>query len=563
MKSVTSLKLALLSLAGMTAMTAWTFGAQNPPSAISEQARQSKDDLIKTELAELQRLTGAKVDFCEAPETKPPVRHRRKIYDLTTRSSAQDDTIIDRLFGTNASPSISDARLPLGTPLEYRSARGVLDVTLTIKEDRVQVGKYQINVASYNGEYAGPVLRVKPGDLVRVKLVNGLDDEVTNLHFHGLEVTPKGSGDNMMISVSQGAAHQYEFRIPATHRPGVYWYHSHMHLIAEDQVFDGLSGTLIIDPPGGRDFPQLREQLMVLKNFQASPSGESYKPDKTYRRDLRTINGQLMPRIEMRPGETQLWRFTNQAANLIYRITLKGHKFRVVARDGTPLPAEIVTDEIIIGSAGRVDVLVDAGDPGEYILVDERTFTGPQGNEFRAQNIGLVVVSGPQSRPAPPFVASRPSEDLANVRIDKQRLVVFTEDDDARHYFVNGRSFDHARIDTRVPLGNIEEWTIRNSSDELHVFHIHQVTFQVMEVNGVKQPNEGRLDSVIVPMWGEVKIRMRFDNPVIVGQFMYHCHILEHEDRGMMANIEVYDPKALAATTSPPLHKASMKGQAR
>lgn len=558
-----STKNAFCALAAVSVIAAWTFGYAAPPSEAMDRARRSKDELVKTELAELERITGAKADFCEAPEVKQPVRHRRGIYDLGTRASAQDDTIIDRLFGTNASPSISDAKQALGMPLEYRSARGVLDVTLTIKEDRIQVGKYQINVASYNGEYAGPVLRVRPGDLVRVRLVNGLEDEVTNLHFHGLEVTPKGSGDNMMITVSQGASHQYEFRIPSTHRPGVYWYHSHMHLLSEDQVFDGLSGTLIIEPSSGTEFPNIRERLMVLKNFQASPSGDAYKPDKTYRRDLRTINGQLMPRIEMRPGETQLWRFTNQAANLIYRITLKGHKFRVVARDGSPLPAEIVTDEIIIPSAGRVDVLVDAGAPGEYILVDERTFTGPQGNEFRAQNIGLVTVAGPQSKPAPPYVSSKPLDDLANVRIDKQRLVVFTEDDDARHYFVNGRSFDHARVDTRVPLGNIEEWTIRNSSDELHVFHIHQVTFQVMEINGVKQPFDGHLDSVIVPMWGEVKLRMRFDNPVIVGHFMYHCHILEHEDRGMMATIEVYDPRLPAASKTIGLHKTSMNGQSQ
>ena len=490
---------------------------------------------------------GSKLLLCTAPEEekKRPSHHARKNYDLTRMSRAQQDTLLDSLFGTNASPSPSDAVEPLTTPLTYSSKNGLLDVDLTLEEERIQAGKYQLNVASYNKEYAGPVLRVRPGDLLRVRFHNK-GDEPTNLHFHGLEVTPLGAGDNMMVVVSPNKDHVYEFRIPKTHRPGTFWYHSHMHYLAEDQLFDGMSGMLIIDPPAGRVFPELRERLMVLKNFQLSPSGDAYRVEKTYWRDIRSINGQFMPRIDIRPGETQLWRFSNEAANLIYRLTLKGLRFRVVARDGYPVPEEIVTDELIIPSASRADVLVDGGDPGNYVLVDEKTFTGPQGNVFRAQNLALINVAGAPMTPRPKFRSAQPLADLTAAKIDARRTIVFSEDDAARHYFVNGREFDHARVDTRVPLGNTEEWTIRNSSDELHVFHIHQVNFQVMEINGVPQRFEGRLDTVIVPMWGEVKIRMKFDNPVIVGRFMYHCHILEHEDKGMMANIEVYDPNAPA-----------------
>ncbi len=95
-----------------------------------------------------------------------------------------------------------------------------------------------------------------------------------------------------------------------------------------------------------------------------------------------------------------------------------------------------------------------------------------------------------------------------------------------------------------MPLGSIEEWTIRNASEELHVFHIHQLPFQVVSLNGKPLPFQGLQDTIDVPIHGEVKIRMAFTDPVIVGRFMYHCHILEHEDKGMMAQIEVYDPKA-------------------
>ena len=101
------------------------------------------------------------------------------------------------------------------------------------------------------------------------------------------------------------------------------------------------------------------------------------------------------------------------------------------------------------------------------------------------------------------------------------------------------------RVDTRVPLGNIEQWTIRNESDEMHVFHIHQVNFQVMAINGQAQVFNGAVDTVPLLPFQSVTLRIAFTEPEIVGRFMYHCHVLEHEDRGMMAQIEVYDPRHL------------------
>ena len=127
--------------------------------------------------------------------------------------------------------------------------------------------------------------------------------------------------------------------------------------------------------------------------------------------------------------------------------------------------------------------------------------------------------------------------------IDETRLVSFSEDPVTGLFFINHNTFDHDRVDVKVPLGNVEEWTIRNSSDELHIFHIHQVAFQVISQNGKPVPFDGLQDTVSIPIHGEVKVRIAFTDPAIVGRFMFHCHILEHEDKGMMAQIEVYDPK--------------------
>jgi len=446
----------------------------------------------------------------------------------------------------------SAATQPLVDPPVYRSAGGRLDVTLEARVARVKVGPFEINAATYNGVYGGPVLRVRPGDVLHVRLVNHLDQS-TNIHFHGLKVSPSGHADNSMHPVMPGETWDYVIPIPADHPPGLYWYHTHAHQFAQRQLMAGLSGTLVIE--GFQDeLPELaplKERLMGLKDFQADENGGLYRVLKAYHRDLRTINGQLMPRIDIAPGETQLWRLSNQTANTFFRLSLEGHTFRIVGRDSEPVVHPETVQELIFGPSQRLDVLVDGGKPGSYKLVSERTVTGPIGDEFPAQNMALMVVAPPADGSPAASVAAVPDyaykSDLSNAKIDAQRLVVFSSDDTTGLFFINHRIFDHERVDLRVPLGNTEEWTIRNSADELHIFHIHQVHFQVMSENGRPLPFDGMVDTVTVPIHGEVKIRIAFTDPKIVGRFMFHCHILEHEDKGMMGQIEVYDPKAPAA----------------
>src|SRR5262249_30241521 len=113
------------------------------------------------------------------------------------------------------------------------------------------------------------------------------------------------------------------------------------------------------------------------------------------------------------------------------------------------------------------------------------------------------------------------------------------------------KQFDMERVDTTVNLGDVEEWTIRNESDEMHTFHMHQVAFQVVEVNGQKTDFVGMQDNVNVPVRATVKIILAFTDPAIVGKFAYHCHVLSHEDKGMMAVIEVKPPRGAASQGSP------------
>jgi len=136
-------------------------------------------------------------------------------------------------------------------------------------------------------------------------------------------------------------------------------------------------------------------------------------------------------------------------------------------------------------------------------------------------------------------------QDLSSAHIDAFRTIVFGQED--QQYNINGRTFDHSRVDTRVPLGNIEQWTIQNPSDEMHVFHIHQVNFQVISRNGQPEAFNGNVDTVRIPPRQSVDLRIAFTRRAILGRFMYHCHVMKHEDRGMMAQIEVYDPRQRSA----------------
>jgi FtsP/CotA-like multicopper oxidase with cupredoxin domain len=448
----------------------------------------------------------------------------------------------------NASSEVVDRQAFAQGP-ELRSADGVLAVTIEAQPTKVRLGAQDVEGATYNGSYAGPVLRLKPGDTLRMHFVNRLA-QITNVHFHGLAVSPEGHGDNSMHMVKPGESWDYIIPIPKDHPPGVYWFHTHGHDFAERQLMGGLSGTLVIE--GFQDeIPAtkgLTERLMALKEFSVGRGGRLNAVPKPLNGNLRTINGQVNPTVAMQPGETQLWRFSGQTANAYVRMRWEGGTFTVVGRDARPILHPTTASEIYVGPSERLDVLVTAPAAGRYRLIAAQSATGPAGDKFPQATLATVEVAPDPSRPPPaplgPLVVDAPlQKPVPADRIDARRLVVFSEDPVTGLFFINHQTFDPKRTDVKVPLGSVEEWTIRNASEELHVFHIHQIAFQVVSINGRPVPFEGLQDTIDVPIHGEVKLRMAFTDPKIVGRFMYHCHILEHEDKGMMSTIEVYDPK--------------------
>ena len=441
---------------------------------------------------------------------------------------------------------------------QYASKDGVLNVTLVAAPKKVMVDGVRLDALAFNGEYGGPILRLKPGDRLKLKLVNHTSLPI-NLHFHGSYASPRANGDNVHVEVAPGTSFDYRLTVPLDQPPGLYWYHTHIHGIAEKEVNAGLSGAMIIDGVENRvpELATVRSRILVLKTFtMTNPSGVSAL---RLHGIIQSINGATHAEIHTSAGATEFWRISNQSPNDYYHLSIKGVRFRIVAVDGAATLHDIAANQIDIPPAGRIEAMAIMPAAGDYPLLSGSTPTGTGramkvNRELAIIKVGPAAEANTANRAALQDVRTGPApRDLRTVAITGKRLIIFAQVPGQETYLINGRAFDHDRIDTSVPLGSIEEWTIRNDTDDMHAFHIHQLHFQVVSINGAPQPFDSLADTVRVPERGEVTIRIPFTDPQMVGRFVYHCHVLQHEDHGMMANIEVYDPKTGPDLSSPTL----------
>src|SRR6266850_8283428 len=354
------------------------------------------------------------------------------------------------------------ANEPFREPPVVASRAGVLQVSLTPAPSMVTVGGHRAMVEAYNGLYIPPTLRVHPGDTLRLRLTNALA-EPTNLHTHGLTVPPRGNADNVLLTVAPGQTQDYEIRLPADHPPGLYWYHPHPHELSDMQVRNGMSGAIIVD--GLLDpFPtlrHLRDRVLLLKDLQIE-NGRVVHGD-IGKNTIRTINGIVNPVIVLRPGETELWRIGNIGADLYYSLTLDGHHFHEVGRDGNRLARLVPKRQLLLEPGAREEVLVQAAGPGTYALRTARFSTGPQGNHYPGAVLATLHVAGAALTPMALPDKLLPVADLRGA-VTGRRTIVFSETEDGDTLFIDGRTFDPGRTDTRVKLGAVEEWTIRNPS---------------------------------------------------------------------------------------------------
>jgi suppressor of ftsI len=461
---------------------------------------------------------------------------------------ACDDSSSDTQSIDNAATDQDDAGppqpdyetgLPFAEPKDYRSQNGVLDVELLSKEVDVDVSGVAVRGTVYNGNFVGPTLRLAPGESLHVKLRNELKQH-TNVHYHGMHVSPDGNSDNIFLMIHPGETFDYVLNVPADHDVGTFWYHSHMHMDSESQVFGGLSGVLIVEgleqrlPEPYRNIPQ---HVFALKDLQVQDGAIIADNINSDAPTVRTVNGLVQPKLTMRPGETQLWRLANISADIYYDPAFAAQPFVVVAEDGNPVEEPWTAYNLIMPPGKRFDVIVSAPTiAGPYFL--ETTSYNQGGDQYPQDILVNVDVAGDVLPSLPPLTAGiDPPDGLETATIAQRREFVFSESADGNSFYINGKPYEEDRIDAAPKLGTVEEWTIKNVSSEQHPFHIHINDFKVMSVNGVPTFSHGEQDTVILPPGGEVVVRIPFLD--FTGKFVFHCHILAHEDGGMMAIVEV------------------------
>ncbi len=458
----------------------------------------------------------------------------------------------------------------LRLPPEIRSVDRELDARLTLAYSMQPIAGCETHLRLYDGLLTGPTLEVSPGDTLNVDVVNNLppdppppSDNIndphgfnrTNLHTHGLHVSPAGNADNVLLEVQPGRRFQNEIKIPRDHPPGTFWYHPHVHGSTAIQVGSGMAGALIVR--GGIDYlPQIErmtEQIFVFqqipydKNGEVEDFDESFGPgvwDTSHRQT--TINGQIFPVIHMRPGEIQRWRMIHGGVRESLELVLDGHQLNEIAVDGLVTGRIDSWNRLELQPGYRSDVLIRARalpagrQRAEFILYDGET---PASRSLLAvdedrQALAKVVVEGPPMSMQMPseaalqrFVPFAPIE-----RIDGYQEAVFNIS--GGQFTVNGREFspDHRRV---LELGKAEEWTL-NSLRVNHPFHIHVNPFEHERIGPDGRPQRVWRDTLLVRQDTPIKIRTRYTK--YIGTFVLHCHILDHEDQGMMELVEVRLP---------------------
>ena len=459
----------------------------------------------------------------------------------------------------------------LSTPPELCAKGHTLSLTLhaAIASD----GK---NSFYFNDQPNAPTLRLSPGDQLKINYVNDLPSkprescaitpcmDMTNLHFHGLTVSPEAPQDDVLnMMASPGETLHYTVQIPKDHAPGLYWYHTHPHGESYRQVLDGMSGALVIEGiesyvPALNGLP---ERVLVVRGrsikkdlqsadllqrveLESNGCGGEHEPPE----EIMTVNGSVRPQIEIAPGERQFWRIANASADRYLDLQLEGQSFEIVAMDGMPIAQHDpnhrtrILDHVLLPPAGRMEAIVTGPVAGMSTRLFSRCVdTGPQGDPNPAMILADIVpksAPGATSRISESSIKAelKPLDLSAEERTPPRFSVIFTEDKNG--FYINGEKFaPDAPPMVRAKVGSYQHWKIVNASGELHPMHIHQVHFLPYAENEKPITDPLWMDTVNVPYGGSVDVIMDFTDPVIKGMSVFHCHLLNHEDKGMMAKV--------------------------
>ena len=515
---------------------------------------------------------------------------------------------------TNTTPC---PRPPAGSvvtpPPELFSSNGVLNVQLNYFTSVDSAGRTLFCFQTLDGKQS-PTLHVQPGDTLNFTVTNlvpapppGSPTEVVsnpsnrcgdvtmtitslNVHYHGTNTAPQCHSDEIIHTIiNSGESFQYSVHFPADEPPGLYWYHPHVHGIAEAAVQGGASGAIIV---GGIANVQpavagLPERVLM---FRDQPVAGNPAPGGTVPAWDVTLNyvpvsyvatpqpGFIPSIIKIKPGQREFWRVANASADTILDLQLKydgkAQPLTIVGFDGVPVGSQdgtthgktLTQTDVLIPPAGRAEFIATgpAATVHNAILQTLNIDTGPAGDNDPTRTVAILQKS--TSGPPLPVTetasgAATPARfaGLASATPTAARTLYFSEvisdpsdPSSPTNFFITVDGATPTLFDPNNPpaitttQGSVEDWTIQNRSSENHEFHMHQIHFLLLAVNGVPvSPSQQQFyDMYQVPYWSgtgpypSVTVRMDFRGPD-VGDFVYHCHILGHEDNGMMAIIRV------------------------
>jgi FtsP/CotA-like multicopper oxidase with cupredoxin domain len=395
----------------------------------------------------------------------------------------------------------------------------------------------------FNGPYLGPTLRAEHGDDVRVKVTNALD-ESTTVHWHGMHLPAKADGGpHQPIRPGETWTPSWTINQPAA----TLWYHPHAHGATEEHVNRGLTGMFILDDPDSPVADQLPDEYgvddvpVIVQDKRLDDDGGIQSGGLG--EDL-LVNGTYGPWLDVTTERVRL-RVLNASVKRVFDFGLSGGRtFVMIGSDGGLLPAPVTTHRVRLSPGERAEIVVTMT-PGEDLVlrfyppdlaanVLVERFSGGQ-DEFDV----LQLRAGDRLRPSPEIPGTlAPAPDL-----DVSKAVTRSFTMTGRQ--INDKTMDMARIDEIITLGSTEVWEIRNSDGEYHNFHVHDVQFRLLSVDGQGPGPQmsGWKDTVYLPPGGSVRLALQFtdyadpDTP-----YMYHCHLLQHEDAGMMGQFVVVAP---------------------
>jgi bilirubin oxidase len=350
--------------------------------------------------------------------------------------------------------------------------------------------------------------------------------------------------------VHPGATRVYEYDIPAG-TAGTYWYHPHAHGTTAEQVARGLAAPLIVraasDPLAAMPEVTMLVTGIRLDGGGQVSAGSALDAMMGRQNEQLLVNGGRLPVHAVRPGATQRWRILNATSARYLRLQLDGHTLTLVGTDGGLLSAPIAgLSEILVAPAQRVEVVVNvsASPNARFTLRAQRHVTDTMGMGSYASE-DLLTLATTAEAPAAPVALPAVLRPIASAAapVATKRVVLSQSGGMGMMgggFLINGRTFDMGRVDFVSAVGATEAWEIVNDTFMDHPIHIHGTQFRLLgrESRGRVTPAAyaAWLDTVDVPSGTTATILVRQDLP---GKRMVHCHILEHEDAGMMAVLEV------------------------